>query len=124
MELAQLAVEKSVSAKPPPPLELPPLFVDSTVKLIRKYEDIDVRILVESYLDDIYEQTIEFLNHLLRFLRRCAAARLFAFLLQRINIKASATEAMTVNNPIAAAMAIRYSASKRSSSTSYEMQKM
>ena len=122
MELAQLAVEKSVSAKPPPPLELPPLFVDSTVKLIRKYEDIDVRILVESYF--IYEQKIEFLNHLLRFLRRCAAARLFAFLLQRINIKASATEAMTVNNPIAAAMAIRYSASKRSSSTSYEMQKM
>ena len=50
MELAQLAVEKSVSAKPPPPLELPPLFVDSTVKLIRKYEDIDVRILVESDL--------------------------------------------------------------------------
>ena len=50
MELAQLAVEKSVSAKPPPPLELPPLFVDSTVKLIRKYEDIYVRILVESYL--------------------------------------------------------------------------
>ena len=54
MELAQLAVEKSVSAKPPPPLELPPLFVDSTVKLIRKYEDIVVRILVESYLDAIY----------------------------------------------------------------------
>ena len=121
MELAQLAVEKSVSAKPPPPLELPPLFVDSTVKLIRKYEDIDVIILVESYLN-IYDQTIEFLNHLLLFLRRCAAARLFAFLLQRINIKASATEAMTVNNPIAAAIAIRYSASKRSSSTSYEMQ--
>ena len=123
MELAQLAVEKSVSAKPPPPLELPPLFVDSTVKLIRKYKDVNVRILAELYLN-IYKRTIVFLNHLLRFLRRCAAARLFAFLLQRINIKASATEAMTVNNPIAAAMAIRYSASKRSSSTSYKMQEM
>ena len=33
IELPQLADEKSVSANPPPPVELPPLFVESAAKL-------------------------------------------------------------------------------------------
>ena len=33
IELPQLAEEKSVSANPPPPVELPPLFVESAAKL-------------------------------------------------------------------------------------------
>ena len=33
IELPQLADEKSVSANPPPPVELPPLLVESAAKL-------------------------------------------------------------------------------------------
>jgi hypothetical protein len=37
IELPQLAVEKSVSANPPPAVELPPLFVESAAKLQLNY---------------------------------------------------------------------------------------
>ena len=37
IELPQLAEEKSVSANPPPPVELPPLFVESAARLQLNY---------------------------------------------------------------------------------------
>ena len=44
IELPQLADEKSVSANPPPPVELPPLLVESAAKLLIKWKVLEVQI--------------------------------------------------------------------------------